>query len=71
MRQIKITEEVETAEQMIDLLDNIAEKIANGYTSGHNPSWVLEGEDEKTEDQLIEDEIESKRSITDIMDDDS
>lgn len=44
---IEITEEVESVEEMVDLLNTIATKVKEGYTSGYYPHWELTGEEEK------------------------
>lgn len=41
MTIIKITEEVESAEEMEQVLEYIVRLLKEGYASGHNPSWVL------------------------------
>lgn len=46
MRTIVIDEETETSEDMIFVMENITEQLKNGFTSGIEPSWSLDGEDE-------------------------
>lgn len=41
MTTIKITEEVESAEEMEQVLEQIIRLLKDGYTCGHNPDWVL------------------------------
>lgn len=47
MIKIEILEEVETKEDMVDLLNQIATMVKEGYTSGYHPGWRIEGEEEK------------------------
>lgn len=42
MFKLTIHEEVENPEEMIDLLNEIATKIQEGYTSGYHPGWSLD-----------------------------
>lgn len=66
MYTIEIHEEVKAKEDMIYLLEDIARSIRTGHTSGFNPTWNL------VELELdVEEEIESRRTIEDLMDDDS
>lgn len=44
---IKISEEVENAEAMVDLLNEIATKVKEGYTSGYYPHWEITPADEE------------------------
>lgn len=46
MRTIVISEGVETSDDMVYVMEIITEQLKNGYTSGIEPSWSLEGEDE-------------------------
>ena len=41
--RIEIDEVVDSGLDMVDLLNYIATKIKDGYTSGHHPSWTLFG----------------------------
>lgn len=41
---IIIHEEVEDTEAVVDLLNHIATKVKEGYTSGYHPGWELKGE---------------------------
>lgn len=41
MYRIEITEEVESTYDMVDLLNTIATKVKEGYTSGYYPHWQL------------------------------
>lgn len=50
MRTIVIDEELETSDDFIYVLEHIAGQIREGYTSGIEPSWTLEGEDEDVSD---------------------
>lgn len=45
--KIIIYEEVEDAEQAVDLLNYIAEKIKDGNTSGYHPGWALENNEDQ------------------------
>lgn len=65
MISIEINEEVNTKEDMVYLLEDIARQLRQGNTSGVSPSWSL------NEEETIGEETESNRSIADIMDDDS
>lgn len=47
MIKIEIHEEVSNAEEMVDLLNEIATKVKEGYTSGYHPGWTISGEEEK------------------------
>jgi len=46
MLKIEISEEVKTSEDMITVLERIAELVKQGYTSGYDPDWKLTGEEE-------------------------
>jgi hypothetical protein len=46
MITINITEETETKDNMVYVLELISKQISNGNTSGVNPSWEIEGEEE-------------------------
>jgi len=41
--RIEIDEEVNSASDMVDLLNDIATKVKEGHTIGHKPSWALFG----------------------------
>ena len=46
MISIAINEETETIDEMVQVLQEIANKIQAGYTSGMSPAFVVEGEEE-------------------------
>lgn len=46
---IEIEEAVDTLEDMIDMLEEIAKLIENGCTSGYNPDWSIIGYEEKSD----------------------
>jgi len=49
MYSIKIFEKTQSHEDMVLLLREIMEQVAEGFTSGYNPHWELvsdKGEDE-------------------------
>lgn len=46
MITIEINEEVESNEDMVHLLEEIARSIRSGNTSGVSPSWSLNEEEE-------------------------
>jgi len=46
MITFKVTQETETKEEMADALIHIAEMIRMGYTSGINPHWEIDGEED-------------------------
>lgn len=44
MLKVIIEEEFYTAEEVLDGLNIIATQVKKGYTSGHFPTWRMEGE---------------------------
>lgn len=44
---IKIHESVASADDMADLLDNVADQIRAGMTRGFHPGWELDGNEEQ------------------------
>lgn len=50
MLRITIEEEVKTPEDLVDLLNFIATKVKDGYTSGHYPHWYVT----EVEEEVIE-----------------
>ena len=46
MISINIDEETETIDRMCYVIENILEQINNGNTSGINPSWEINGNEE-------------------------
>lgn len=50
MITITIQEEAKTKNDLVYLLQQIAEQIEEGYSSGYNPNWVLSGEEEIDKD---------------------
>jgi hypothetical protein len=40
--KINITEEVTTISEMVQLLNHIATKVDEGYTTGYYPHWSVE-----------------------------
>ena len=47
MISINIDEETETIDMMCYILENILDQLQNGNTSGIEPSWDIEGEEEE------------------------
>lgn len=58
MINIKIHEEVSTREDMAIILEKIADLIDRGYSSGYDPEWSLEGEEEPEDDEFEIDQEE-------------
>lgn len=54
MITIEIDQEVNTHEDMIDVLEEITRLMKQGMTSGYEPAWSLHGEEE-VEDKDKED----------------
>lgn len=54
MRTIVISEETETGDEFAYILEHIAGQIRQGYTSGIEPSWSLEGADEDVSDRELD-----------------
>lgn len=46
MIKLEIYEEVASVSDLVDLLNEIATKVKEGYTSGYHPGWKLVGEAE-------------------------
>ena len=67
MRTIEVNEETSTAEEMATALERIAELIREGYTSGHEPSWELEGEEEDEETEAADNLIEEGTEMLDAL----
>lgn len=47
MIRIEISEETETRDGMVYVLEEVARQMNQGITSGIEPSWSLEGEEEE------------------------
>ena len=52
---------------MAIVLDRIAELIREGYTSGYEPSWELEGEEEDEETEAADNLIEEGTEMLDAL----
>jgi hypothetical protein len=52
MKQIKIYEKLETTEDFIYCLDEIRRQLEKGYTSGINPTFDFEEEENKMEQKI-------------------
>lgn len=51
MISIDISEDVSNTSELSSVLCYIAEQLDSGYTSGVNPTWSIDGEEETEEDQ--------------------
>ena len=51
MITIKITEEVNTKQDMAYLLEHISTLVAQGYRCGYYPTWEIEGHEEEFADE--------------------
>ena len=49
MRTIKIYEEVEVGQDFVYVLEEIKKQIEKGNTSGIDPTWEFEGDEEMLE----------------------
>lgn len=48
MIKLEIYEEVATSSDMVDVLNEIATKVKEGYVEGYNPNWRIVGVEEPT-----------------------
>lgn len=42
---LTISEDFDTADELLEALEHIAALISDGYTSGYHPGWQLSGEE--------------------------